>query len=135
MPEIKYKKCCRCTRTRLTDGNFEKGIKTCNFCRKQKASYLKTNIGKENNKKRKLVYLKTKKGKNTVYKNYLTSIYKYPEKYKARLKVYYALKTHKIKKDKCFCKNEKTEAHHPDYSKPLEVVWLCREHHYAIHHK
>lgn len=25
------------------------------------------------------------------------------------------------------------EMHHPDYAKPLEVVWLCRPHHRALH--
>lgn len=27
------------------------------------------------------------------------------------------------------------ERHHPDYSKPLEIVWLCRKHHRMIHRK
>ena len=27
------------------------------------------------------------------------------------------------------------EAHHPDYSKPLDVVWLCRFHHRELHNK
>jgi len=27
------------------------------------------------------------------------------------------------------------ERHHPDYSKPLEIVWLCRKHHRAVHCK
>ena len=31
----------------------------------------------------------------------------------------------------CSCK---PEAHHPDYSRPLDVVWLCVEHHNAVHH-
>lgn len=28
---------------------------------------------------------------------------------------------------------KKPEAHHPDYSQPLAVVWLCREHHMQAH--
>lgn len=30
--------------------------------------------------------------------------------------------------------NSKSEAHHPDYSRPLDVVWLCRHHHRRAHH-
>lgn len=26
-----------------------------------------------------------------------------------------------------------TEMHHPDYTKPLEVRWLCRDHHLVLH--
>jgi len=29
----------------------------------------------------------------------------------------------------------KLEAHHSDYSKPLEIVWLCRSCHVTIHKK
>lgn len=31
------------------------------------------------------------------------------------------------------CGNEKVDAHHNDYSKPLEIIWLCRRHHKLIH--
>lgn len=31
------------------------------------------------------------------------------------------------------CGATKVEAHHTDYSKPLDVVWLCRAHHVAEH--
>ena len=27
------------------------------------------------------------------------------------------------------------EAHHPSYDRPLDVIWLCRPHHHAIHPK
>lgn len=30
------------------------------------------------------------------------------------------------------CGKEKTDGHHPDYSKPLEVIWLCRSHHWIM---
>lgn len=29
--------------------------------------------------------------------------------------------------------NKSPEAHHPDYSQPLSVVWLCRSHHRQAH--
>jgi hypothetical protein len=32
------------------------------------------------------------------------------------------------------CGDSEVEAHHPDYSRPLDVVWLCRKHHHEIHH-
>lgn len=52
-------------------------------------------------------------------KNYL--------KVTARQKVRYALKVKKIlKKDVCeICQESGTQAHHKDYSKPLDVIWLC----------
>lgn len=40
----------------------------------------------------------------------------------------------KIKKLPCStCGDENSEAHHDDYSKPLEVIWLCRKHHLEKH--
>lgn len=35
----------------------------------------------------------------------------------------------------CCCGEKETEAHHPDYDSPLEVVWLCREDHRKEHNK
>ena len=31
------------------------------------------------------------------------------------------------------CGVKKVMGHHPDYTKPLEVIWLCREHHVEEH--
>lgn len=39
----------------------------------------------------------------------------------------------KIKRKPCIICGMKAEAHHPDYSKPLEVVWLCSFHHKEWH--
>lgn len=33
------------------------------------------------------------------------------------------------------CGKEKAEAHHDDYSRPLDVRWLCRSHHMQWHRK
>lgn len=60
---------------------------------------------------------------------------KYPEKYSARDKARYAVKTGKLKKKPCeVCKTtENIHGHHEDYSKPLDVNWLCAKHHRAKH--
>lgn len=34
-----------------------------------------------------------------------------------------------------FCGDSRSQAHHEDYSKPLDVVWLCRLHHVARHNE
>jgi len=39
----------------------------------------------------------------------------------------------KIKKEPCLVCGKKANAHHPDYSKQLEVVWLCSKHHKEEH--
>jgi len=31
------------------------------------------------------------------------------------------------------CGSDKSQMHHADYDKPLEVTWLCRKHHLEIH--
>ena len=31
------------------------------------------------------------------------------------------------------CGNERTQMHHPDYRKPLDVIWLCGKHHRDLH--
>lgn len=45
-----------------------------------------------------------------------------------------AVKAGRIAKWPCeVCGSEHVDAHHPDYSAPLAVVWLCREHHREVH--
>ena len=62
-------------------------------------------------------------------------IERYPEKDRARRAVKHAVKSGKLVKTPCeLCGNEKVVAHHDDYSKPLEVRWVCRHcHRYKIH--
>lgn len=51
-----------------------------------------------------------------------------PEKYYARTKAGNALRDGRLRKEPCyFCgSKENLEMHHPDYTKPLRVYWLCR---------
>ena len=63
---------------------------------------------------------------------------KYPEKTKSRNVVSHAVRDGKlIPPDSCeSCFKEcKPEAHHEDYSKPLDVEWLCKKCHTELHRK
>lgn len=59
---------------------------------------------------------------------------KFPEKYRAHRLLQYHVKQGNIIKQPCsVCGDPKSFGHHTDYSKPLEVIWLCRKHHRAEH--
>jgi hypothetical protein len=59
-----------------------------------------------------------------------------PGKARAHQAVQGALASGRLRKCPCSaCGASRVEAHHPDYTKPLEVVWLCRKHHLALHGK
>lgn len=44
-----------------------------------------------------------------------------------------ALRNQTVKPQPCWVCGKKAEAHHPDYSRPLDVVWLCKQHHREVH--
>lgn len=59
-----------------------------------------------------------------------------PTKRHAHHMVNNAVRNGKLVKLPCsVCGNPKSEAHHEDYSKPLDVIWLCRKHHGELHHQ
>jgi hypothetical protein len=55
---------------------------------------------------------------------------------RANLAVFHAVRRGDLVRQPCeVCGNPKSEAHHPDYARPLDVMWLCRSHHIQWHHK
>lgn len=56
-----------------------------------------------------------------------------PEKRIARNRVATAIRDGKMQQQPCERCGAKAQAHHDDYSKPLEVRWLCRDHHEEHH--
>ena len=57
----------------------------------------------------------------------------FKDRKKAGTKLRYAVAKGLIQPMPCLCCGEKAEAHHPDYSRPLDVVWLCPSHHKQAH--
>lgn len=61
---------------------------------------------------------------------------KHFEKYQARQTVMVALRSGKLHRQPCeICGQPKAQAHHPDYSAPLGVKWLCEPCHRAEHRR
>jgi hypothetical protein len=104
--------CCKiCANKR-----FKEYSKTDHYIKIRKEYYEKirlTDKYKANVKRKTLIYRK-----------------KYPEKRIAHYMIYNHVKSGKIKRLPCeICGDINSQAHHPDYSKPLDVVWLCVKHH------
>jgi hypothetical protein len=58
----------------------------------------------------------------------------HPDRKRAQTKLGRALQKGLVKKQPCIvCGALKSEAHHPDYSRPLDVVWMCTPHHAQTH--
>lgn len=58
---------------------------------------------------------------------------RFPNRKKANTAVSNAVRTGRLKKQPCWVCGEKAVAHHPDYDRPLDVVWLCQSHHKQAH--
>jgi hypothetical protein len=58
-----------------------------------------------------------------------------PLKVWARKATHSALNRGLLERKPCeVCGGEKSDAHHEDYRFPLQVRWLCRQHHMEAHH-
>lgn len=57
-----------------------------------------------------------------------------PRRYAAHLYVETLKRLGVLRQQPCeICGAEKTDAHHPDYDRPGDVQWLCRQHHLQVH--
>jgi hypothetical protein len=56
-----------------------------------------------------------------------------PKRRAAQIALGNAVRSGKIKPLPCLICGSKSEAHHPDYDTPLNVVWLCPPHHKQAH--
>lgn len=81
------------------------------------------------NRERARSYYKTPGGKSVIRRALLRSDKKFPEKKHARKLLNRAVKSGKLTKSTlcqaCSKSAPRIEGHHHDYTKPLEVVWLC----------
>ena len=137
---LEWKKICRICQCILPLSEFYKqptnkdGLNTlCKFCYRER---VKRNYRK--NKAHYHIYDKRRnqlamRKKYHIEKN-KESCLKYPEKYQCRYELNNAVRSGKIIRQQCeICGRKKTHGHHEDYTKPLDVIWLCQKHHTWIH--
>lgn len=110
--DLWYRNECKDCRRKFFRKNYQKTKEKYNLHRKK---YLKTHPEMKSKMKRK-------------WRN------ENPEKERAYNILLYAIKTSKIIRKSCsICGDKNSHGHHEDYSKPLDVIWLCLIHHRELH--
>jgi hypothetical protein len=133
---LKNKICSKCKKDKSIDMFFKRRDRAIGFGSACKECIYE--IYKNNDAYRKYArkygrdYFKTKKGKKNSIRARIKR--KLRGQSKAHDRVKYALKTGRLIKMPCErCGDKTSEAHHDDYSKPLNVIWLCSLHHKQRH--
>ena len=107
--------------------------------------YRQSEKWKESRKAADKKYLTSTKGKATM-RRYAQSVkgrsahkrycLENPEKRSAKNKIAHLTRNGQLVRQPCsICGEPNAQAHHPNYDKPLEVVWLCQCHHFEVHLK
>lgn len=121
---------CKCCNWVKKESEFYKGKGMCKDC------YIKRQTEYNNNKREnRLEYMREYMKSNAGRKSLKES--------KAKLKrewiyceVYRAVRDGKLSRGTCeVCGSSEVQAHHDDYTQPLNVRWLCRIHHSELHAK
>lgn len=141
--DIELKKICKLCKIERTIPFFrivkvDGKIYTRVVCRSCEYEYYKNYREQNRDKVRQAMrdYWKTPNGKKLRLKSTAKYRKKYPERYKAYKAVSNALMRNTITRKPCYaCGNKKSQAHHEDYSKQLDIIWLCGPCHRAYHSK
>lgn len=79
-------------------------------------------------------YLKTLEGKAAIRRARVRFVERNPAKRAAHIATGNAIRDGRLTRQPCeVCGELKAQAHHDDYSKPLDVRWLCSTHHAEWH--
>lgn len=136
------KRCFRCLRTQdisefyrhseMRDGHLNKCI-TCTKADANAHRLANLNDIRAYDKRRAALPHRVKQ-RAEIYRAWLTE---HPDRRRAQVLLGNAIRSGKLTRwPVCAvpeCDQPHPEAHHPDYSQPLAVVWLCRAHHMQAH--
>lgn len=79
-------------------------------------------------------YRNSEKGRQAIHRAHQAWRSQHPDRQHAANMVSTWVRRGKLKKLPCFvCGKTQVEGHHPDYSRPVDVIWLCVKHHKEVH--
>lgn len=78
-------------------------------------------------------YIQTDRGKQAHARASTAWMRKHPNRRAANNILSKAIQRGKVVAQPCFICGAKAHAHHPDYDRPLDVMWLCPKHHKEAH--
>jgi hypothetical protein len=140
-------KCARC-HIEKSEGDFYSKDRTCKTCRRALVrahreanaeyykAYDKARANRPDRVQARADYIKTEAGKQAKKRAQANWLQRNPEWRAAQVAVGNAVRDGKLTPwPVCLVPtcSRKPEAHHPDYSRPLDVVWLCPAHHKQAH--
>ncbi len=127
--------CRKCGIEKPVDGFYPRN-KVCKECTKRRVSEYQKGIGKHVHNKACRDYNKSEKGRIALNKAKINYLESHRQRQRARWSVKRAIKSGKLFRpnacQKCGCECH-PDAHHCDYSKPIEVMWLCKSCHVEWH--
>jgi hypothetical protein len=139
-------KICKTCGDEKPDEDFYTNDKTCKPCRcaknranreakiDQYQAYDKARNMRPDRVAARAEYIATDEGKAARRRASATYYFRHKDRRSATVTLNNAVRDGRVTKQPCFmCGCEEVEAHHPDYSRPLDVVWLCIPHHKEIH--
>lgn len=126
----------------MADGHLNK----CKECTKQEVrrnraervdqyrEYDRARAGLDKRIKARSAYAASDKGRQAARRSSRAYRGAHPHRVVANNAVNNAIRDGRLAPQPCHCCGSQTaEAHHPDYSRPLDVVWLCKQHHDELH--
>lgn len=125
--------CKMCRKDKPSDAFYRRVKSRCMDCHKLRMKELRLTDPAVQERDR--IRAKKPARKEMARRNGIRWRLKNPEGYKAQTAVGNAIRDGKLKKGPCaICGGIKNvHAHHSDYSKPLDVKWLCAKCHHRLH--
>jgi hypothetical protein len=103
-------------------------------CKKCSKEYVRNSVLKNIDYYRAYKRVYRKRNRENITEEHRKWLSNNPTKKYAHYRIMHELRMGRMKKLPCkLCGDINSHGHHPDYSKPLEVVWLCPKHHADLH--